>query len=33
MTTDQKPLNSGFGAETTAEEIASGIAIFAGKCV
>jgi NAD(P)-dependent dehydrogenase (short-subunit alcohol dehydrogenase family) len=33
MKTDQKPLNSGFGAETTAEEIASGIDLRGKVCV
>jgi NAD(P)-dependent dehydrogenase (short-subunit alcohol dehydrogenase family) len=33
MKTDQKPLNSGFGAETTAEEIASGIDLRRKLCV
>jgi NAD(P)-dependent dehydrogenase (short-subunit alcohol dehydrogenase family) len=33
MKTDQKPLNSGFGAETTAEEIAAGIDLRGKVCV
>jgi calcineurin-like phosphoesterase len=33
MKTDQQPLNSGFGAETTAEEIASGIDLRGKVCV
>jgi NAD(P)-dependent dehydrogenase (short-subunit alcohol dehydrogenase family) len=33
MKTDQKPLNSGFGAETTAEEIAAGIDLRDTVCV
>jgi NAD(P)-dependent dehydrogenase (short-subunit alcohol dehydrogenase family) len=33
MKTDQKPLNSGFGAETTAEEIASGVDLRGKVCV
>jgi NAD(P)-dependent dehydrogenase (short-subunit alcohol dehydrogenase family) len=33
MKTDQRPLNSGFGAETTAEEIASGIDLRGKVCV
>jgi hypothetical protein len=33
MRTDQKPPNSGFGAETTAEEIAPRESTFAGGCV
>jgi NAD(P)-dependent dehydrogenase (short-subunit alcohol dehydrogenase family) len=33
MQTDQKPLNSGFSAETTAEEIASGIDLGGKVCV
>ena len=33
MKTDQEPLNSGFGAETTAEEIASGIDLRGKVCV
>src|SRR5215471_21585986 len=33
MKTDQKPLNSGFGAETTAEEIVSGIDLRGKVCV
>jgi NAD(P)-dependent dehydrogenase (short-subunit alcohol dehydrogenase family) len=33
MKTDQKPLNSGFGAETTAEEIATGIDLHGKLCV
>jgi NAD(P)-dependent dehydrogenase (short-subunit alcohol dehydrogenase family) len=33
MKTDQRPLNSGFGAETTAEEIASGIELRGKVCV
>jgi NAD(P)-dependent dehydrogenase (short-subunit alcohol dehydrogenase family) len=33
MKTDQKPLHSGFGAETTAEEIASGIDLRGKVCV
>lgn len=33
MKTDQKPLNSGFGAETTADEIASGIDLRGKVCV
>jgi NAD(P)-dependent dehydrogenase (short-subunit alcohol dehydrogenase family) len=33
MKTDQNPLNSGFGAETTAEEIASGIDLRGNVCV
>jgi NAD(P)-dependent dehydrogenase (short-subunit alcohol dehydrogenase family) len=33
MKTDQEPLNSGFGAETTAEEIASGIDLHGKVCV
>jgi NAD(P)-dependent dehydrogenase (short-subunit alcohol dehydrogenase family) len=33
MKTDQKPLNSGFGAETTADEIATGIDLRGKVCV
>src|SRR6516225_2252666 len=33
MKTDQKPLHTGFGAETTAEEIASGIDLREKVCV
>jgi NAD(P)-dependent dehydrogenase (short-subunit alcohol dehydrogenase family) len=33
MNTDQKPLNSGFGPETTAEEVASGIDLRGKVCV
>src|SRR5262245_4799396 len=33
MKTEQKPLNSGFGAETTAEEIAAGIDLRGKVCV
>jgi NAD(P)-dependent dehydrogenase (short-subunit alcohol dehydrogenase family) len=33
MKAEQKPLNSGFGAETTAEEIASGIDLRGKVCV
>jgi NAD(P)-dependent dehydrogenase (short-subunit alcohol dehydrogenase family) len=33
MNTDQKPLNSGFGAETTAEDIASGVDLRGKVCV
>jgi NAD(P)-dependent dehydrogenase (short-subunit alcohol dehydrogenase family) len=33
MNTEQKPLHSGFGAETTAEEIASGINLRGKVCV
>jgi NAD(P)-dependent dehydrogenase (short-subunit alcohol dehydrogenase family) len=33
MKTDQKPLNSGFGGETTAEEIAAGIDLRGKVCV
>jgi NAD(P)-dependent dehydrogenase (short-subunit alcohol dehydrogenase family) len=33
MKTDQKPLNSGFGAETTAEQIVSGIDLRGKVCV
>jgi NAD(P)-dependent dehydrogenase (short-subunit alcohol dehydrogenase family) len=33
MKTDQTPLNSGFGAETTAEEIAAGIDLRGKVCV
>jgi calcineurin-like phosphoesterase len=33
MKTDQRSLNSGFGAETTAEEIGSGIDLRGKVCV
>ena len=33
MKTDQKPLNSGFGAETTVEEITSGVELRRKVCV
>jgi hypothetical protein len=33
MKTDQKPLNSGFGAKTTPEEIVSGIDLRDTVCV